>query len=111
MMKVESEVLELVKTQDLRKLRDLTKDAFSKIGTEKSRQRLIYDLLNTIKTDNRKRFLELVLKNLNKLEDRDKAELTELLSNLYIEHETQENFEKIAYSIVMGIMSIESKGG
>jgi len=40
----------------LRQLRDLTKDVFSNIGTEKSRQRLVYDLLNALKTNDRKRF-------------------------------------------------------
>lgn len=114
MEKVEYEVFQSVKIAELRKLLSLTTEVFSKIGTEKSRQRLIYDLLNALKTDDRKRFLWLVLKNINTLksEDRSKAnKLTELLSNLYIEDETPENFEKIAYTVVMGIMTIKDVEG
>lgn len=115
MNRQEYEVLNPVKAKDLRRLRDLTKDVFSKIGTEKSRQRLIYDLLNTLKTDDRKRFLYIILKNANNLSSEERKyvdEFTNIFSNLYIEYETPENFEKIAYSIVMGIMAIdESKGG
>jgi len=35
----------------------------------------------------------------------------EFLSTLQFEHETAENFDKIAYAIVMGIMSVESEKG
>lgn len=114
MGEVEYEVLLSVKTTELRKLRDLTTEVFSKIGTERSRQRLVYDLLNALKTDDRERFLWLILKNVNTLkpEDRGKANrLTELLSSLYIEHETHENFEKMAYTVVMGIMTIKDVEG
>jgi len=103
-----------VKPWVLKKLRDLTADVFSKIGTEKSRQRLVYDLLNTLRSNNRKRFLEIVLKNVNTLksEERGKArEFAHLLSNLWLEYETSENFEKIAYAVVMGIMNAENVGG
>lgn len=113
MEKVEFEIFRSIKKAELKKLRDLTTETFSKIGTERSRQRLIYDLLNTLKTNDRKRFLWLILKNVNTLkpEDRGKSEFTEFLNNLYIEHETPENFEKIAYTIVMGIMSVDKDEG
>ena len=114
MEKVEYEAFQSVKIADLRKLLSLTTEVFSKIGTERSRQRLIYDLLNALKTDDRKRFLWLILKNINTLKPKDRSkanELTELLNTLYIEHETPENFEKIAYAIVMGIMTIEEVRG
>lgn len=114
MGEVEYEILRSVKTTELRKLRDLTTEVFSKIGTERSRQRLVYDLLNALKTDDRKRFLWLILKNINTLkpEDREKVnKLTELLSSFYIEQETPENFEKIAYTVVMGIMAIKDVEG
>jgi len=113
-MQNEIEVINTVKTKDLRYLKDLTREVFSKIGTEKSRQRLVYDLLNALKTDDRKRFLWLILKNVNniKSEDNKANKLADILGNLYIEYETPENFEKISYSIVLGIMSIEQdKGG
>jgi len=104
----------LVKPWELRKLRDLAKDVFSKIGTEKSRQRLVYDLLNTLKANDRKRFLWLILKNVNniKSEESEKTgEFTELFSSLQFEYDTTDNFEKIAYAVVMGIMSIDSDVG
>lgn len=103
-----------IKPWELRRLRELTTKVFSKIGTEKSRQRLIYDLLNTLKTNDRKGFLWLVLKNVNTLksEERSKVkEFVEFLSNRYLEYETTENFEKIAYAIVIGIMSAKDVGG
>lgn len=114
MGEVECEIFQALKTTELRKLRDLTTEVFSKIGTEKSRQRLVYDLLNTLKTDDRKRFLWLILKNINTLKPEEGSrvnELVKLLSSLYIEYETHENFEKIAYAVVMGIMSVESEKG
>jgi len=117
MGEVEYEILrsvKTVKTTELRMLRDLTTEVFSKIGTERSRQRLVYDLLNALKTDDRKRFLWLILKNINTLkpENREKVnKLTELLSSFYIEQETPENFEKIAYTVVMGIMAIKDVEG
>jgi len=113
MEKVEYKVT-FIKPTELKKLRDLTTKVFSKIGTERSRQRLVYDLLNALKTNDRKRFLWLILKNVNTLkpEERNKAnELIESFSSLYIEHETLENFEKMAYSVVMGLMSIKSVEG
>ncbi len=113
-MQNEIEVINTVKTKDLRYLKDLTREVFSKIGTEKSRQRLVYDLLNALKTGDRKRFLWLILKNVNniKSEDNKANKLADILGNLYIEYETPENFEKMSYSIVLGIMSIEQdKGG
>ncbi len=109
MEKVEFEIFRPIKKAELRELQDLTMKTFSKIGTERSRQRLVYDLLNALKTNNRKRFLWLILKNVNTLkpEDKEKSEFTKFLNDLYIEHETPENFEKVAYTIVMGIMSID----
>jgi len=114
MEKVEYKEFRSIKADNLRKLRELTIEVFSKIGTEKSRQRLVYDILNALKTNDRKRFLWLILKNVNTLraDDRYKAsEFTDILSDLYIEHETPENFEKIAYSIVMSMMAVGDKGG
>jgi len=104
----------LAKPWELRKLRDLTKDVFSNIGTEKSRQRLVYDLLNALKTNDRRRFLWLILKSANNVsveENKKVSEFAELLSNLQFEHDTTENFDKIAYAVVMGIMSVDSKTG
>lgn len=97
-----------IKSSDLKALRDLSRDVFSKIGTEKSRQRLVYDLLNAMKTNDRKRFLWLVLKNVNnvKIEESKKVQdFARILSNLRFEYDTGENFDKIAYAVVMGIMT------
>ncbi len=111
MEEVEFEIFQYVKTTELKKLRDMTTKVFSKVGTVKSRQRLIYDLLNALKTEDRKRFLWLILKNINNLKSENRNEaskLTKILSSQYIEYETPENFEKIAYTIVMGIMCSEN---
>lgn len=111
MEKAEYEEFSHVKNSELRRLRELTTKVFSKIGTEKSRQRLVYDLLNTLKANDRNRFLLLIEKNINKvIHEEGASELSKLLSRLYIEYETQESFEKIAHTIVMGIMCIEKEG-
>lgn len=108
----ESEYVFAIRPSELIKLRDLVTKVFSKIGTAKSRQRLVYDMLNALKTEDRKRFVWLVLKNLNALRSEESGEveeLSKLLSDLYLKCETPENFEKFAYSIVTGVMSI--RGG
>ncbi len=112
----ENEIITPIKQKDLKEIWELTKKTFSKIGTEHSRQRLIYDLLNALRTHNRKKFIELILRKINTLKSEDKnnkIKLMNRLSNVYIEYDTTENFEKMAYTIIMGIMSVESeeKGG
>ena len=102
-----------VSEKNLKTLRHYTEISFGKIfeGKEKAKQRLIYDFLNYIKTNDRESFLNQLLKILNaKADDQDVNDLEKLISTLYVEYNTPENFSKIAYTIIMGIM-VSKKGG
>ncbi|MCS7123090.1 MAG: hypothetical protein RMJ17_00725 [Candidatus Aenigmarchaeota archaeon] len=103
-----------MKLSELRRLKEETNEIFSNIGTEKSRQRLVYDLLNTLKTKDRNRFMWLILKNINTVITDEKIGIrvkkySDFLAEHLMSYEMEENFEKIAYAIIMGIMSVEKK--
>lgn len=107
------EIIFGIRTKDLETLRYYSEMAFGKIfeGREKAKQRLIYGLLNYIKTNDRDKFLYQLLKILNaKPDDNDVVILEHSINNLYVKYDTPENFKKIAYTIVMGIMA-SKKGG
>jgi len=107
------EIIHGIKAKDLKNLQNYTEKAFGKIfeGREKAKQRLIYDSLNHIKTNDRDSFLNQLLKILNaKSDEKDINKLVELINMLYVEYDTPENFQKIAYAIIMGIMAAK-KGG
>lgn len=98
------------KIGELGKLRKETKEIFSKIGTEKSRQRLVYELLNSLKSRDWNRFKFLVVKNVNSVVTNEEIgskakEYSDFLGNLLDKYETEENFEKIAYAVIIGIIA------
>lgn len=112
-MKKTEEIWSL-KLSELRRLKEETNEIFSNIGTEKSRQRLVYDLLNTLKTKDRNRFMWLILKNITTVITDEKIGIRvkkylDSLAEYLMNDETEENFEKIAYAVIMGIMSAEKK--
>ena len=99
--------------KDLRKIKEDSEKAFGKIfeGREKARQRVVYDFLNYIKTNNRAKFLDQILKLLNaKIEEEVVRNLVENMNTLFIQYDTPENFERIGYTIIMGIMSTKIGG-
>jgi len=102
------EMISGIETKNLETLRYYTEKAFGKIfeRREKAKQRLIYDFLNYIKTDNRDSFLNQLLKILNtRIDDEDVKNLTRLINTFNVKYNTMENFSKIAYTIIMGIMA------
>lgn len=112
-MKKTEEIWSL-KLSELRRLKEETNEIFSNIGTEKSRQRLVYELLNTLKTKDRNRFMWLILKNITTVITDEKIGIRvkkylDSLAEYLMNDETEENFEKIAYAVIMGIMSAEKK--
>ncbi len=96
--------------EKLNKIKRLTMESFSKIGSDSYRQKLVYNLLNVIKSDNQREFFDILLRALNSQKDNVKAkELVKELGDVY--PITHGNFEKLAYSIVMGIMAAKSVSG
>jgi len=94
----------------LREVKDLTTRAFSKIGSENYRQKLVYSLLNIAKANNQREFFWTLLRALNSQKNDESKELVKELRDAY--PVTSGDFEKIAYSIIMGIMSAKpEKGG
>lgn len=107
------EIISGIGVKSLELLRHHTEKSFGKIfeGREKAKQRLIYDFLNYIKTDNRESFLNQLLRILNtRIDDEDVKRLITSINTLNLKYDTKENFNKIAYTIIMGIMA-KNKGG
>ena len=109
------EIIEIggITDKDLKEIKEYSEKAFGKIfeGREKARQRVVYDLLNYIKTNNRAKLLDQILKLLNtKIEEKVVRKLVENINVLFIQYDTPENFEKIGYTIIMGIMSAKIGG-
>jgi len=94
----------------LKKVKNLTTNVFSKIGSENYRQKLVYNLLNIAKANNQREFFWTLLRALNSQKDDIKAkELVKELRDVY--PITSGDFEKLAYSVIMGIMSAKSELG
>lgn len=107
-MEVAKKNKKLLSEDKLKRVKNLATDAFSKIGSENYRQKLVYNLLNITKANNQKEFFWTLLRALNSQKDDAKAkELAKELRDLY--PITFRDFEKIAYSIIMGIMSTKSE--
>ena len=91
------------------RIKNLTTKAFSKIGSENYRQKLVYSLLNIAKANDQQEFFWTLLRALNSQKDDEAKELVKELRDIY--PMTSGNFEKLAYSIIMGIMSAKSETG
>jgi hypothetical protein len=85
-------------------IKKYTNKAFSNIGSENYRQKIVYNLLNTVKVSNQSDFFSILLRTLNAQKDNDDVKkLSGKLMEIY--PLTPGNFENVAYSIIMGIMS------
>jgi len=93
----------------LKRVKKLTTNAFSKIGSENYRQKLVYNLLNIAKANNQREFFWTLLRALNSQKDNEAKELVKELRDVY--PITSGDFEKLAYSVIMGIMSAKSESG
>lgn len=94
-----------ISMKDYNEIKIYTKKAFENIGSENYRQRLIYKLLNTVKTNNQSDFFSSLLRALNsRKNDKNVKRLSRKLEWLY--PLSPANFEKVAYSIIMGIMAV-----
>ena len=109
-----------VNVEELDKLRIKIKNVFEEIEYVKSpgekssgwKERLLFDMLESLKTGNRSKFLWLLLKTLTPYREKhDVRELLEILTEMHIVDAPEKTFEKVAYTIVMGIMSSRDIGG
>ena len=91
--------------EKVRKIRDITSEVLGKAGSENYRQKLVFDLLNAIKANDQRRFFWILLRVLNAhSKDSPKAmKLARLLGETFPLSES--DFEKVSYSIVLGIMA------
>ena len=101
------------KSEDMEKapftdIKKLTEKVFK--GTSKNyRQKLVYNLLNTVKSNDQKEFFWMFLRALNARGDSNAEKLSDEISKFYPPHSS--TFEKIAYSVILGILSVKSEGG
>ena len=72
--------------------------------SENYRQKLVYNLLNAVKGNNQKEFFWMVLRALNARSDKiETSKVSEKIGKIYPLSPSE--FEKLAYSIILGIMS------
>ncbi len=105
---IEKVEIEMISEKELRDIKEYAEAAFGKVfeSREKAKQRIVYDLLNYLKTNNRNQFLYQVLKLLAPyMKEESVRKLSSLLNKMDIEYDTPENFQKLGYTIIMGIMS------
>lgn len=68
------------------------------------RQKLVYNLLNAVKGNNQKEFFWMLLRAVNANSDNPKvAKIAEKIGEIYPLSSSE--FERVAYSIILGIMS------
>ncbi|ASJ08831.1 hypothetical protein A3L11_06180 [Thermococcus siculi] len=89
----------------LRDLQRLSSRALGKAGSDNYRQKLVFDLLNAVKANDQNRFFWILLRALNAQvkDNSDAKRLANLLGEAFLSSEA--NFEKVAYSVILGIMS------
>ncbi|NJF23814.1 hypothetical protein E3E33_09525 [Thermococcus sp. GR5] len=89
----------------LKKIRELSSKTLGKAGSDNYRQKLVFDLLNAVKAKDQDRFLWILLRALNAhIKDNPEAKrLASLLGEAFLSSEA--DFEKVAYSVILGIMS------
>ena len=92
--------------EELRYLKYLSEKVFEKVfeNREKAKQRVIYDLLNYLRSDDVYKFLDHILKLLGSYTHEDNIKKFIGLINK-LDYYNPENFKKIGYTIIMGLMS------
>ncbi|MFW6120600.1 MAG: hypothetical protein ACOC80_06825 [Petrotogales bacterium] len=99
-----------ISDEELKNLKYLTNKALSKVGSENYRQKLAFNLLNTVKADDQNEFFWILLRALSsRKDDGNIKNLSSELQRIY--PLTPVDFEKVAYSIIMGIIASESEFG
>ncbi len=106
---MKNEVIENRIISKMDTLRRTIPELFSEVSTS-YRQKVVYNLLNIVKGGDMNQFLWTLLRLVNARHDHSKAaEIAKTLNELY--GYSSKFFEKWAYSIIMGIMSVKTEGG
>ena len=88
-------------------IQEKTPKVFEKVS-QSYRQKVVYNLLNIVRSGDMKQFLFTLLRLINARADKKEAtELIEAINCLYAY--SSKFFEKWAYTIIMGIMSVKEK--
>ena len=88
-------------------IQEKTPKVFEKVS-QSYRQKVVYNLLNIVRSGDMKQFLFTLLRLVNARADKkEAAELIEAINYLYAY--SSKFFEKWAYTIIMGIMSVKEK--
>ena len=91
---------------DLEKLKKAVEDSFDQEESDNYKQRLVYNLLETVRNNNQKEFFYILLRAINKPKNNFKELWTELKK--YYDVMPEEVFINFAYSIIIGIMATYS---
>jgi hypothetical protein len=95
------EILTLSNLEDIKRN---AQEAFKNIGSEDYRQKLVYLLLSTVKSGDQKEFFFCLMRVLNsKKEDIGVKNFVKSLNVFY--PFSEQNFEKLAYTIIMSIIA------
>ncbi len=87
------------------KIKKLSGEVLGKAGSDNYRQKLVFDLLNAVKANDQNEFLWILLRAINahSKENQKAKELSSVLIEVFPSSESE--FEKVAYSIILGIMA------
>jgi hypothetical protein len=88
---------------DLKKLKDTVHNVFRN-ESDNYKQKLVYNLLETVKNHDQSRFFYILLKTINKPKEENFKELWDMLKGSY-DVMPREAFINFAYSIIIGIMA------
>lgn len=91
--------------EKMREIKELSVDVLGKAGSDNYRQKLVFDLLNAVKANDQNKFLWILLRAIN-AHSKDNPEAKKLASVLMeVFPSSEANFEKLAYSVILGIMA------
>ncbi len=94
-----------VQDRTLWKIKSLSREVLGRAGSENYRQKLVFDLLNAVKANDQNRFLWVLLRAIN-AHSKDNRKAKELASTLIeVFPSSESDFEKVAYSVILGIMA------
>ena len=88
-----------------------SREVFSEVS-EDYRQKLVYHLLGLIKCGDKENFLWTLLRIINARKGSEEArKLVKVIKDIYNSSLSRSFFEKMAYNVIMGIMTSQTKEG
>lgn len=94
-----------VQEKMLWRIKNLSREVLGRTGSDNYRQKLVFDMLNAVKASDQDRFLWILLRALN-AHSKDNPKAKEFASALMkVFPSSEAEFEKIAYSVILGIMA------